>query len=91
VEEDYIKISNLSFTYPDGTLALKNINLAIKKGEYVVIMGQNGAGKTTLSLFLNGTIPNITGGTVEGTVTSAGLNPFERPVYEMGQKVGVVL
>jgi len=91
VEEDYIKISNLSFTYPDGTLALKNINLAIKKGEYVVIMGQNGAGKTTLSLFLNGTIPNITGGTVEGTVTSAGLNPFERPVYEMAQKVGVVL
>ena len=91
MEEDYIKISNLSFTYPDGTLALKNINLAIKKGEYVVIMGQNGAGKTTLSLFLNGTIPNITGGTVEGTVTSAGLNPFERPVYEMAQKVGVVL
>jgi energy-coupling factor transport system ATP-binding protein len=91
VEEDYIKISNLSFTYPDGTLALKNINLAIKKGEYVVIMGQNGAGKTTLSLFLNGTIPNITGGTVEGTVTVAGLNPFERPVYEMAQKVGVVL
>jgi energy-coupling factor transport system ATP-binding protein len=91
VEKDYINISNLSFTYPDGTLALKNINLAIRKAEYVVIMGQNGAGKTTLSLFLNGTLPNITGGTVEGSVTLAGLSTFERPVYEMAQKVGVVL
>jgi energy-coupling factor transporter ATP-binding protein EcfA2 len=87
----YINISNLSFTYPDGTLALKNINMIIGRGEYVVIMGQNGSGKTTLSLFLNGTIPNITGGTVDGTVTLAGISTFERPVYEMAQKVGVVL
>lgn len=91
MSDDYIKISNLSFTYPDGTLALKKINLQVAKGEYVVVMGQNGAGKTTLSLFLNGTIPNIMGGTVDGAVSVAGVNTFERPVYEMAQKVGIVL
>ncbi|MHA1838557.1 MAG: ABC transporter ATP-binding protein, partial [Candidatus Ranarchaeia archaeon] len=41
-------ISNLSFRYPDGTLAIRNIDLRINQGEYVAIIGQNGSGKTTL-------------------------------------------
>lgn len=89
--DNYIDFRGLSFKYPDGTLAVRDINLTLSKGEYVVVMGPNGAGKTTLSLFLNGTIPTITGGTVEGQIRVAGLNPFDRPVYEMAQKVGIVL
>ena len=35
---------DLAFTYPDGTHALKGINMDIKKGEKVAVMGANGQG-----------------------------------------------
>ena len=53
-----IKIENLSFTYSSGERpALSNINLEIRRGEYLGIMGLNGAGKTTLGLSINGIVP----------------------------------
>ncbi len=43
------KINNLSFTYPDSkTKALKNINLTVNQGEFIVICGKSGSGKSTL-------------------------------------------
>jgi len=53
-----ISIKNLTYTYPDGTVALENINLDIFKNESIAIIGQNGSGKTTLLLHLNGIIEN---------------------------------
>ena len=49
-----IETKNLSFAYPDGTLALEDITLEVKKGEFVGILGANGSGKTTLLRLLNG-------------------------------------
>lgn len=49
-----IRFEKVSYSYPDGTPALENINLAIKKGEFVAIIGKNGSGKSTLALHLNG-------------------------------------
>ncbi len=51
-----ISIQNLSYTYPDGTQALKNINLSIQATERVALIGANGSGKSTLQLHLNGII-----------------------------------
>ena len=51
-----IRIKNLSYTYPDGTLALKKINLSIEAGEKVALIGANGSGKSTLQFHLNGII-----------------------------------
>ncbi len=51
-----IEIRGLSFTYPDGTTAIKNLNLNIHKGKRVAILGANGSGKTTLLYHLNGLI-----------------------------------
>ncbi|HAA28369.1 MAG TPA: cobalt ABC transporter ATP-binding protein [Cyanobacteria bacterium UBA8553] len=51
-----IFIENLSYSYPDGTQALKNINLSIKANERVALIGANGSGKSTLQLHLNGII-----------------------------------
>src|SRR4030043_833761 len=43
-----IEIRNLHHHYPDGTHALKDINLTIADGEFLLICGPNGSGKTTL-------------------------------------------
>jgi cobalt/nickel transport system ATP-binding protein len=49
-----IFIQNLSYIYPDGTHALRGINLSIKATERVALIGANGSGKSTLQLHLNG-------------------------------------
>lgn len=49
-----VRISGLTYSYPDGTTALKNINLKINLGERVALMGANGSGKTTLLLIMAG-------------------------------------
>lgn len=48
-----IKLENINFKY-DETLILKDINLEVKKGECLFLMGDNGSGKTTLLKILNG-------------------------------------
>ncbi len=49
-----ISIEDLSFAYPDGHIALQNLNLTLSQGEKVALVGPNGAGKSTLILHLNG-------------------------------------
>ncbi|MGE5471432.1 MAG: ABC transporter ATP-binding protein [Bacteroidota bacterium] len=60
---DVISISNLSKTYASGFSALKNVNLAIHRGEIFALLGPNGAGKTTLISIVCG-IVNASSGSV---------------------------
>ncbi|MCK0473507.1 phosphonate ABC transporter ATP-binding protein [Halalkalibacter sp. APA_J-10(15)] len=48
-----IEFKDISLTYPNGTKGLKNVNLSINKGEFVVIVGLSGAGKSTLIRSMN--------------------------------------
>ncbi|MBO1002619.1 phosphonate ABC transporter ATP-binding protein [Pseudogracilibacillus auburnensis] len=48
-----IQFKNVSKIYPNGTIGLKNINLQIEDGEFVVIVGLSGAGKSTLLRSVN--------------------------------------
>ncbi len=52
--ENAVELKNVSYVYPDGIEALKDISLTIKKGEKVAVIGPNGAGKSTLITMLNG-------------------------------------
>jgi cobalt/nickel transport system ATP-binding protein len=45
---------HLHYTYPDGTHALKDISIKIRKGRKIAVLGSNGSGKSTLFLNLNG-------------------------------------
>lgn len=86
-----IKLEGVYFRYP-GTQSeekkwvLNNINLSIKKGEFVAILGHNGSGKSTLARHLNGIeLPQ------QGTVSVEGMKTTDKKkVYDIRQKVGMV-
>jgi energy-coupling factor transport system ATP-binding protein len=52
--QEIISVKDLSFSYEDGTQALRGVTFAIKRGEFVGLIGQNGAGKSTVSKILSG-------------------------------------
>lgn len=80
-----IEARGVYFTYPGGVEALRNINLAIGKGELVAIMGENGAGKTTLIKMFNGLLKPT-----KGCVVVDGVDTRETSVAELSRKVGIV-
>lgn len=64
-----IELTNVSKTYKNGVNALYNVNLTIKQGEFVYIIGPTGSGKSTLIKLLDGEeIPS------SGTVNVVGIN-----------------
>ena len=81
----YLKINNLSYTYPDGHKALKGIDFSINKGESIAILGPNGAGKTTLILHLNGIL-----GELKGEIEVDGLKYSSENIAKIRKTVGVV-
>lgn len=56
-----IRAESLSFTYPDGTLAVADVDLRVRPGEFVALMGANGCGKTTLLKLLIGLLKPSSG------------------------------
>jgi biotin transport system ATP-binding protein len=56
-----IEIENLSHRFDDGSFGIKNVNLRIPQGAFVVLTGPNGSGKTTLLRHLNGLLRPTSG------------------------------
>ena len=79
-----IEIENLSFKYPDGHQALRDVCLHIKPCEKVALVGPNGAGKSTLILHLNGIL------TGEGDIRSAGLEVKKENLERIRARIGLV-
>ena len=55
--ESLFALDRLSFTYPDGNEALREISLSIRRGDHIALVGKNGSGKSTLVRHLNGLLP----------------------------------
>lgn len=74
-----IEVKNLTYIYDPGTpnekTALSNINLTIRKGEFVGIIGHTGSGKSTLIQHLNGLVKPTS-----GNIVYNGEDIFEEPI-----------
>jgi len=79
-----IEIQHLSYHYPDGTAALKDVDLEVWEHESVAVLGPNGAGKSTLLYHLNGTLMG------DGSVTILGLPMEKKNLREIRKRVGLV-
>ncbi|MDX1415099.1 MAG: ATP-binding cassette domain-containing protein [Candidatus Promineifilaceae bacterium] len=85
MNESFIRVIDMSYQYPDGTLALEEINLEIQRGEMIALIGQNGSGKTTLSKCLNGLFKPSS-----GDVLVENLNTKTSSIVQMVRRVGYV-
>ncbi|MEW6618661.1 MAG: energy-coupling factor transporter ATPase [bacterium] len=84
-QEPVIEAANLEYTYPDGHNALAGIDLTIRQGEFVAILGQNGSGKTTLAKHFNGLLKPT-----KGNVLISGINTRRRKTSDLAKEVGFV-
>lgn len=80
-----IEIKDVSFQYQANTPVLQDINLTIKKGEWVTILGHNGSGKSTLSKLIIGLLKAKT-----GQILVNGIELNQETVQDIRQKVGIV-
>ncbi|MEM4262413.1 MAG: ABC transporter ATP-binding protein [Thermoplasmata archaeon] len=80
-----VSVSNLTYLYEDGTLALENISFEISKGERVGLIGENGSGKTTLCKHLNGILKPS-----QGRVLIEGKDIAKMNIAEIVGKVGLL-
>lgn len=87
-----IVIENLSFFYEDGTQALKNVNLAIKRRELFVLFGPARSGKSTLLRLLNRLSDELTDVRREGAVYLDGDDVFDTgtDVIQLRRRVSMV-
>ena len=79
-----IEVEKLSYSYPDGHVALREASLIIAPGEKVALVGPNGAGKSTLMLHLNGILQG------QGSVRVCGLDVIEKNLGKVRAAVGLV-
>ncbi len=87
-----INFKDLSFQYRNNDQkSLIDIDLDIKPGGTVGIIGQVGAGKSSLLRTLNGLIPLEFSGKFEGNVIVDGLNTRENEIKDLASHVGIVL
>ena len=85
--DDLIRLSvkKVSFKYPGGTQSLSNIDLQVRRGEFIGILGANGSGKTTLLKVIDGLLKGC-----EGSVRLDGKEIRKLAPKEIYRKVGLI-
>jgi energy-coupling factor transporter ATP-binding protein EcfA2 len=96
-----IQIEGLRFAYPTPedespssspdlapAWVLDGLNLRVRAGEWLAVMGESDVGKTTLCLVLAGLAPHLTGGSMEGEAVVAGRNTRRHPPPALADVVG---
>lgn len=82
-EQDILDVSGLTKRYPDGTLAVDDIDFSVQRGDFCVIIGPSGCGKSTTLHSLIGTVEPT-----EGSITLDERELVETPTYD--RDIGLV-
>jgi energy-coupling factor transport system ATP-binding protein len=87
-----LQLRDVSFAYPSmDEPVLRNINLAVRPGEFIGIVAPTGAGKSTLLGLLGGVIPHYVRGELSGEVLLDGVDTRELSLRKFATRVGMVL
>ena len=90
--QDLVVFDKYNFKYKSQVEpSLFDIDLSVKKGEKIVIVGPSGSGKSTLAKSLNGQIPNTFPGDIGGTCLIDGKNLKDSSIFDLSLSVGTVL
>ena len=81
-----IEFQNVSKRYEDGTLAVKDLDLTVRKGEIFVLIGPSGCGKTTTMKMVNRLIDHT-----DGKILIDGKEIYQFDIYELRRNIGYVL
>ena len=85
---EFIKFRNVEKTYKNGVNAVYNMNLDIKKGEFVFVIGASGSGKSTLIKMLYREERPTSGEIYVGGINVAKVK--NNKVYKLRRKIGIV-
>ena len=87
-----IDFQNVSFSYGEESSGggIRNVNLTINTGEFVLLTGESGCGKQRLPVWLNGLVPHYYEGNLEGDVLLDGKSVSDTPLYDLAAMVGSV-
>lgn len=83
-------VEGLSYAYPGGAPAVRDVSLALEEGEVVALIGSSGSGKSTLLRALAGLVPHFHGGRFAGRVQVGGLDTRTHGPAELAGTVASV-
>lgn len=87
-----IEFKNLYFRYnSESKILLRNLNIQLDYGSFVLITGDSGIGKSTIMNLINGTIPNYIHGDIAGDILINGVSNKKKSISEISKEVGSVL
>ncbi len=86
-----LELKNVSFSYDGKDPVLDRLDLQLPYGQFAVLQGISGTGKTTLMNIINGVIPRIQPGHLEGTVALDGEDALPLSIARRARLVGSVL
>jgi energy-coupling factor transport system ATP-binding protein len=86
-----LEVCDLWYGYPGGRGdVLKGVNLAVKRGEVLAVVGLSGSGKSTLCYCMSGIVPHIYPGSLRGEVLINGKPSTYMKIPEIATKLGIV-
>jgi len=82
-EAPAVQLDDLCFSYGRSTWTIHDLNLTVRPGEFVALVGSNGSGKSTLAKLMVGLLQPQ-----RGSVRVMGMDTGQLPVEEISQRVG---
>lgn len=84
-KERFVEISDLTVSFPGGIEAIRSLNLVLKEGEFVSLVGASGCGKSTLLKVISGLLKPSS-----GNVTIDGLSPHQAQTHKKQHDIAFV-